>query len=46
MSFKEQKIIRLFGRTNGSASVIVIQYQNKTTKTIINKVKKAHEKVF
>ena len=46
MSFKDQKIIRLFGRTTESASMIVIQYQNKTTKTIINKVKKAHGKDF
>lgn len=42
MSFKDQKIIRLFGRTTGSASVIVIQYQNKSTKTIVHKVKKQH----
>lgn len=44
MSFKDAKIIRLFGRTVENTSMVVIQYQNKTTRTIISKAKRKHEK--
>ena len=34
MSFKEQKIVRLFGRTINNVSVIKIQYRDKRTEVL------------
>jgi len=40
MSFKEQRIVRLFGRSNGHESIIKIQYADKSIQVMVSKTKK------
>lgn len=40
MSFKEQKIVRLFGRRNGHESIVKIQYADKSIRVLVSKTKK------
>ncbi|BAL82820.1 hypothetical protein SELR_11120 [Selenomonas ruminantium subsp. lactilytica TAM6421] len=40
MSFKEQRIVRLFGRSNGHESIVKIQYADKSIKVLVSKTKK------
>lgn len=40
MSFKEQKIVRLFGRIAGNVNIIGVVYEDGRKETIVHEVKK------